>query len=79
MQSQTRFLNRRFAVELLLPAFTVHNVRAMATVFQRGTHSHRVGVTFLNLTDALYAEFSNAAFFRPEARRGVILSWDMTF
>jgi outer membrane receptor protein involved in Fe transport len=63
----------------VLPAFTVHNVRAMATVFQRGTHAHRVGVTLLNLTDALYAEFSNAAFFRPEARRGVILSWDMTF
>ena len=63
----------------ILPAFTVHNVRAMVTVFRRGSHSHRVGVTLMNLTDALYAEFSNAAFFRPEARRGVILSWDMVF
>jgi hemoglobin/transferrin/lactoferrin receptor protein len=63
----------------VLPAFTVHNVRAMVTVFSRGSHRHRLGVTMTNLTDALYAEFSNAAFFRPEARRGVRFTWDMAF
>ncbi|KPJ87858.1 MAG: hypothetical protein AMS18_14095 [Gemmatimonas sp. SG8_17] len=63
----------------VLPAFTVHNLRAMVTLFRRGSHAHRIGVTLLNLTDALYAESSNTSFFRPEARRGVILSWDMAF
>ncbi len=63
----------------VLPAFTVHDLRAMATLFSRGCHRQRVGVTFTNLTDALYAEFSNAAFLRPEARRGLRLTWDMVF
>ena len=63
----------------VLPAFTVHSVRGGVTLFRRGGHTHRVGVVVSNLTDALYAEFSNAGFFRPEARRGVTLSYDVSF
>ena len=63
----------------VLPAFTVHTARAGVTVFRRGTHYQRIAVTVDNLTDALYAEFANAAFFRPEPRRRVLLTWDMTF
>lgn len=63
----------------VLPAFTVHSVRAGATLFRSGLLTHRVGVAVTNLTNALYAEFSNAAFFRPEARRGVTLTYGVSF
>jgi hemoglobin/transferrin/lactoferrin receptor protein len=63
----------------VLPAFTVHSVRGGVTLFRRGGHTHRVGVVVSNLTDALYAEFSNAGFFRPESRRGVTLTYDVSF
>jgi outer membrane receptor protein involved in Fe transport len=54
-------------------------IRAGATVIRRGGFAQRVHVAMTNLTDALYAEFSNASFFRPEPRRGVTLGWEMTF
>jgi outer membrane receptor protein involved in Fe transport len=63
----------------VLPAFTTHTVRGAVTVFRRGMHSHRLGVTVRNLSNALYAEFSNAGFFRPEPRRSLVVSWDVTF
>ncbi|MDH3498087.1 MAG: TonB-dependent receptor [Gemmatimonadota bacterium] len=62
-----------------LPAFTVHNVRAGVTLFRRGLHTQRIGVAVLNLTDVLYAEFTNVSFFRPEARRSVAVTYDVTF
>lgn len=67
------------AVGLVLPAFTVHNARAGVMLFQRGLHRHRIGLAVTNIGDALYAEFSNASFFRPEARRGVTLTYDLSF
>ncbi len=63
----------------VFPAFTVHAIRGGVTVFRRGPHIHRLGVTVNNLTDELYAEFANAGFFRPEPGRSVILTWDMSF
>jgi len=63
----------------VLPAFTVHSIRGGVTLFRTGTQTHRVGVAVTNLTNALYAEFSNASFFRPEARRGVTLTYDVSF
>jgi hypothetical protein len=63
----------------VLPAFTVHSVRGGVTLFRQGPLTHRVGVAVTNLTNALYAEFSNAAFFRPEARRGVTVTYDVAF
>jgi hemoglobin/transferrin/lactoferrin receptor protein len=62
-----------------LPAFTTHSVRGWVTVVRRRTHTQRLGLAVTNLTDALYAEFQNASFFRPQPRRGVTLTWDMTF
>ncbi len=63
----------------VLPAFTVHSVRGGATVLRHGATTHRLGLAVTNLTNALYAEFGNAGFFRPDARRGVTLSWDVSF
>jgi len=63
----------------VLPAFTTHGVRGGVTVFRRGGHVQRLGVAVTNLTNALYAEFPNASFFRPEPGRSVALSWDVIF
>lgn len=62
-----------------LPAFTVHSLRAGVTVFRRGTQAHRVTVAVRNLTNELYAEFSNASFFRPEPGRYLVVAYDLTF
>ncbi|HJQ39782.1 MAG TPA: hypothetical protein VKB93_21770 [Thermoanaerobaculia bacterium] len=53
------------------PSFTVHGVGAGARLFQVAGFTNEVTVWIENLTDELYAEFSNATFFRPErdARR----------
>jgi hemoglobin/transferrin/lactoferrin receptor protein len=77
--SDPQFAGLKPAVGWVLPAFTVHNARAGVNVFRRGPHVHRLGVAVTNITDELYAEFSNASFFRPEARRGVTLSWNVSF
>ncbi len=63
----------------VLPAFTVHSVRGGVTLFRQGAVTHRLGMAVTNLTDALYAEFSNAAFFRPESRRGVTVTYGIEF
>ncbi len=63
----------------VLPSFMTHNVRAGWTFFQRGHLSQRIGVSLVNIGNELYAEFANAGFFRPQPRRGLLVSWDMTF
>jgi hemoglobin/transferrin/lactoferrin receptor protein len=63
----------------VLPAFTTHSLRAGWTFFQRGMHQQRIGIALTNFTNELYAEFANAAFFRPQPRRGLLITWDMTF
>lgn len=63
----------------VLPAFTVHAVRAGVTLFRMGGQVHRVGVVVSNLTDELYAEFANASFFRPEPKRSVTLTYGVSF
>jgi len=63
----------------VLPAFTTMSVRAGMVVLRRGTMAHRVSVGVLNLTNTLYAEFSNVSFFRPEPGRTVVLTYDLTF
>jgi len=62
-----------------LPGFVVQNARAGVTVFRRGLHTQRLGVAVLNITNALYAEFSNVSFFRPETGRSLLLTYDVTF
>jgi outer membrane receptor protein involved in Fe transport len=66
-------------VGAVLPAFTVHDVRAQAALFDtgRGRTSLVVGVS--NLTNELYAEFANASFFRPEPGRSLITSLVVEF
>jgi outer membrane receptor protein involved in Fe transport len=55
----------------VLPAFTVHDLRAEASLFDRGRNRTSLMLRVNNLTDELYAEFANASFFRPEPRRNV--------
>ena len=59
------------AVGDVIPAFTVHDVRAQALLFERGRNRTSLVVGVRNLTDELYAEFANASFFRPEPRRSL--------
>jgi hemoglobin/transferrin/lactoferrin receptor protein len=67
------------AVGVTIPAFMTHSVRAGWTFFRRDYLTQRIGVSFTNFTNELYAEFANASFFRPQPRRGLLVSWDMTF
>jgi outer membrane receptor protein involved in Fe transport len=54
-----------------LPAFTVHDIRAEAALFERGRNRTSLVLGVNNLTNELYAESANASFFRPEPRRSV--------
>jgi outer membrane receptor protein involved in Fe transport len=63
----------------VLPSFTVHGLRGGVTVFQGGAQIHRLGIAVDNLGNVLYAEFSNATFFRPEPRRNVTVTWQVAF
>ena len=62
-----------------LPAFTVHSLRGNLLLFDRAGLRNTIGLAMENLTNELYAEFSNAAFFRPEPRRSLNLSWTTEF
>ena len=62
----------------VLPSFTVHRLSG-GVAFGGGSIQHRIGLTVDNLTDELYAEFSNATFFRPQPERTFILSYDFRF
>jgi outer membrane receptor protein involved in Fe transport len=63
----------------VLPAFTVHRLAAGMTLFADGNQEHRLGLVIDNLTDELYAEFSNATFFRPQPERNFIFTYDLRF
>ena len=63
----------------VLPAFTVHSVRAGARLFKVGGTTHALTLVVNNLTNALFAEFSNASFFRPEPKRMLAVAWTTTF
>jgi outer membrane receptor protein involved in Fe transport len=58
-------------VGAVLPAFTVHDIRAEAGLFERGRSRTSLLFRVNNLTNELYAEFANASFFRPEPMRNV--------
>jgi hemoglobin/transferrin/lactoferrin receptor protein len=64
----------------VLPAFTVHDVRAGLTFLRTADgRPQRVVLGLQNITDELYAEFSNASFFRPEPGRRVTLGLELAF
>ncbi len=67
------------AVGYVLPSFNVHSVRAGLRIAQIGRTSHYLTASLENFTDALYAEFSNATFFRPQPRRTFLIGWTSTF
>ena len=48
-------------------------------IAQIGRTSHYITASLENFTDALYAEFSNATFFRPQPRRTLLIGWTSTF
>ncbi len=62
-----------------LPAFTTHDVAAGVRLAHRGNVEHRLTLSVTNLTDALYAEFSNVSFFRPEPGRRLAVSYGVAF
>lgn len=61
-----------------LPDYTVHTL-AGGVEFSRSGLTHRIGVTLSNLTDELYAEFSNALFFRPQPERSARIDYRVRF
>ncbi len=62
-----------------LPAFTVQDVRAGVQLFRTDNTLHRINLALTNLTDQLYAEASNASFFRPEPKRNLTLTYEVSF
>lgn len=62
-----------------LPAFTIHSVGGGVVLFQRGPQEHSLTLSIDNLTDELYAEFSNVSFFRPEPGRHYTASYRVRF
>ncbi|MCP3956439.1 MAG: TonB-dependent receptor [bacterium] len=63
----------------VLPSFTIHRLAAGLTIFEGDSQEHRLGVIIDNLSDELYAEFSNATFFRPQPERNFIFTYNMRF
>ncbi len=63
----------------VLPSFTVHRLAAGLTIFEDDDQAHRLGLILQNLDDELYAEFSNATFFRPQPERNFIFTYNMSF
>lgn len=63
----------------VLPAFQVYNLRAGVQLFDTENTRHRLTLGLTNLTDTLYAEASNASFFRPEPKRNLTLTYEVSF
>jgi outer membrane receptor protein involved in Fe transport len=62
-----------------LPGFTVHSIAGGWRFLERGGLSHELLLAVENLTDELYAEFSNATFFRPQAERHVKVGYRLRY
>jgi outer membrane receptor protein involved in Fe transport len=63
----------------VIPGFTVHSVRFGVAFFKKRRFSQHLIITIGNLTNELYAEFSNASFFRPAPKRYFVVSWSTSF
>ncbi|MSR21198.1 MAG: TonB-dependent receptor [Gemmatimonadetes bacterium] len=63
----------------MLPSFVVHGIRGGIRLVETGRLTHGLTLAVGNLTDELYAETANGSFFRPEPKRNLTISWDMTF
>jgi len=62
-----------------LPGFTVQDLRFGGRVAEVGGTTHSLLFLVNNLTDELYAETTNASFFRPEAERGLTVTYQVGF
>ncbi len=62
-----------------LPAFTVQGAGLGVRLFQTAGFSNEVTFWVENLTNQLYAEFSNATFFRPEPGRTLKVNYRVKF
>lgn len=63
----------------VLPSFTIHTLSGGVTIFERDRQRHEIVIAAENLTDELYAEFSNATFFRPEPGRSISATYRLRF
>ena len=55
------------------------HLRGGVRLFNYGPTSHNLMLGVENLTNELYAEFSNASFFRPNPKRTFVVSWVTSF
>jgi len=63
----------------VIPSFTVQNLRGGVRLFELAGVTHGINLAVTNLTDELYAETSNASFFRPEPKRNLTLTYEVVF
>ena len=63
------------AVGAILPSFQIHTLAGGITLFPDASIRHSFGITVDNFTNVLYAEASNATFFRPQPKLNVGLSY----
>jgi len=63
----------------VLPSFTVQNLRFGGEVAEVAGTRHLLTLAVMNLTDELYAESTNATFFRPEPKRALLLTYSVDF
>jgi hemoglobin/transferrin/lactoferrin receptor protein len=63
----------------VLPGFTVHDVRGGVRLLERGRTRTDALISVTNLTNELFAEASNASFFRPQPKRAVRVGLAVTF
>ena len=66
-------------VGTFFPSFTVVNLSGGVTLFRSEKMAHRLNLQANNLTNELYAEFSNVSFFRPEPERNYVLQYMFQF
>jgi hemoglobin/transferrin/lactoferrin receptor protein len=63
----------------VIPAFTVHSARASLRLLDRAGVTNSLVLAAENLGNALYAEFPNASFFRPEPGRNLSVALVSSF
>ena len=85
-QWDIRHSGRQKSVELganplgeAIPSFTVQNLRGGVRLFELAGVEHGLNLALTNLTDELYAETSNASFFRPEPKRAFTVTYEVVF
>jgi hemoglobin/transferrin/lactoferrin receptor protein len=62
-----------------IPGYIIHDLAAGITLFKKSHFPQRLGFVLGNITNKLYAEFSNATFFRPCPKRHLAVTWSTVF